>query len=67
MSERVLAAWQLAVAVTGSLILGLAAMWGMIQTHADTTHAGAVTVREFSDMKQRLERIEDKLDRALER
>ncbi len=63
--------WKLATGALGLFVITTGAMWGMVSVHADTVHRGVVTDGEFvifkDTVERRLGRIEDKLDRLLEK
>ncbi len=63
--------WKIATGALTLFLVTTGAMWGMVSVHADTPHEDALTRPEFGMFKdtvdRRLERIENKLDRLLEK
>lgn len=64
-------AWKFATGALTLFLITTGALWGMISVHADTPHKEAVARPEFKLLKEgvhsRLDRIESKLDRLLEK
>lgn len=58
--------WKAAAAALAFFLLCTGAVWGMIDAHADHPHKDAVSRPELVLLLQRLDRIESKLDQALQ-
>jgi hypothetical protein len=54
------------IGIVITLIVAIfAANWAVINLHSNAPHKDAVSVREFTSIESRLDRLEEKIDRLL--